>query len=165
MRGSSGGWCEPAYVAWPRLESGRLDTDGDAFRMMYHVPGIEGLHALRDSLGVIVRAKLPIGRDGRNRPSLFPFCTATGRNAHGKSLYNAHAGMRSFMVFPPDAIGVYLDWRTQEVGVAAARSEDPALIAAYRGGDVYHALAALRPNQRPRSQALEEEQSRPCASA
>ena len=108
---------------------------------MYHVPGIEGLHALRDSLGVIVRAKLPIGRDGRNRPSLFPFCTATGRNAHAKSLFNAHAGMRSFMVFPPDTIGAYLDWRTQEVGVAAALSEDPALIDAYRGGDVYHALA------------------------
>jgi hypothetical protein len=35
--------------AWPRLESGRLDLDGDAFRLMYHVPGIEGLHALRDS--------------------------------------------------------------------------------------------------------------------
>ena len=80
--------------AWPRLESGQLDIDGDAFRLMYHVPGIEGLHALRDSLGVIVRAKLPIGADGRNRPSLFPFCTATGRNAHAKSLYNAHAGMR-----------------------------------------------------------------------
>ena len=106
-------------LAWPRFESGQLDIDGDAFRLMYHVPGIEGLHALRDSLGVIVRAKLPIGRDGRNRPSLFPFCTATGRNAHAKSLYNAHAGMRSFMVFPEDAIGVYLDWRTQEVGVAA----------------------------------------------
>ena len=74
--------------------------DSDAFRLMYHVPGIEGLHALRDSLGFIVRARLPIGRDGRNRPSLFPFCTATGRNAHAKSLYNAHAGMRSFMVFP-----------------------------------------------------------------
>ena len=25
--------------------------------MMYHVPGIEGLHALRDSLGVIVKAQ------------------------------------------------------------------------------------------------------------
>ena len=96
---------------------------------MYHVPGIEGLHALRDSLGVIVRAKLPIGRDGRNRPSLFPFCTATGRNAHAKSLFNAHAGMRSFMVFPPDTIGVYLDWRTQEVGIAAALSGDEALMA------------------------------------
>jgi DNA polymerase family A len=128
-------------TAWPRLESGQLDIDGDAFRLMYHVPGIENLHALRDSLGVIVRARIPIGRDGRNRPSLFPFCTATGRNAHAKSLYNAHAGMRSFMVFPPDMIGVYLDWRTQEVGVAAAHSDDRALIDAYNTGDVYYKFA------------------------
>jgi DNA polymerase I len=128
-------------LAWPRLQSGRLNIDGDAFRLMYHVPGIENLHALHDSLGVIVRAKLPIGRDGRNRPSLFPFGTATGRNAHGKSLFNAHASMRSLMVFSPDKIGLYLDWRTQEVGIAAARSEDPVLMADYRGGDVYYALA------------------------
>jgi hypothetical protein len=59
--------------AWPRLESGQLDIDSDAFRLMYHAhPGIEGLHALRDSIGFIVKARLPIGRDGRNRPSLFP---------------------------------------------------------------------------------------------
>jgi DNA polymerase I len=130
-------------TAWPRLESGKLDIDGDAFRMMSHIPGIEALHALRDTLGVIVRAKLPIGHDGRNRPSLFPFCTATGRNAHAKSLFNAHASVRSFMAFSPDAIGVYLDWRTQEVGIAAALSEDRALIEAYRDGDVYHSLALV----------------------
>jgi DNA polymerase I len=128
-------------VAWPRLDSGRLDTHGDAFRLMYHVPGIEELHALRDSLRVIQNAKLPIGRDGRNRASLFPFGTATGRNAHCRSLYNAHAGMRSFMVFPPGKIGLYLDWRTQEVAVAAALSGDKALIEAYQQGDVYHAFA------------------------
>ena len=127
-------------VAWPRLDSGRLNIDSDAFRLMYHVPGIEGLHALRDSLGFIVKARLPIGRDGRNRPSLFPFGTATGRNAHAKSPYNAHAGMRGFMMFPRDAIGAYLDWRTQEIGVAAALSGDTALMDAYRTGDVYHAL-------------------------
>ena len=130
-------------AAWPRLDSGRLGVDSDAFRLMYHVPGIEGLHALRDSLGFIVKARLPIGRDGRNRPSLFPFGTATGRNAHTKSPYNAHAGMRSFMVFPHDAIGAYLDWRTQEVGVAAALSGDSALMDAYRAGDIYHALACV----------------------
>ena len=130
-------------AAWPRLDSGRLNVDSDAFRLMYHVPGIEGLHALRDSLSFIVKARLPIGRDGRNRPSLFPFCTATGRNAHAKSPYNAHAGMRGFMVFPRDAIGVYLDWRTQEIGVAAALSGDTALIDAYRAGDIYHALALV----------------------
>ena len=130
-------------VAWPRLESGRLDVDSDAFRLMYHEPGIEKLHALKDSLGVIVRAKLPIGTDGRNRPSLFPFGTATGRNAHTKSLYNAHAAMRSFMVFPPDTIGVYLDWRSQEVGIAAALSGDEQLKRDYSEADVYYALAKL----------------------
>jgi DNA polymerase I-like protein with 3'-5' exonuclease and polymerase domains len=130
-------------TAWPRTESGRLQIDSDAFRLMYHVPGIEGLHALKDSLGVIVRAKLPVGRDGRNRPSLFPFCTATGRNAHAKSLYNAHAGMRSFMVFPPDTIGVYIDWRTQEVGIGAGLCGDQQYIDDYNSGDVYHALAKL----------------------
>jgi DNA polymerase family A len=125
----------------PRLKSGQFDISGDAFRLMYHVPGIEELHALRDSIGFIVRANIPIGPDHRNRPSLFPFGTATGRNAHAKSLFNAHAGMRSFMVFPPDTIGVYLDWRTQEVGVVAVQSGDLALQEAYRSGDVYHALA------------------------
>jgi hypothetical protein len=103
---------------------------------MYHCPGVEGLHALRDCISFLVRARLPIGRDGRNRPSLFPFGTTTGRNAHRGSPYNAHAGVRSFIVFPPDKIGVYLDWRTQEVGIAAAKSGDQALLAAYRGGDV-----------------------------
>ena len=93
--------------------------------------------------GFIVKARLPIGKDGRNRPSLFPFGTATGRNAHSKSPYNAHAGMRSFMVFPAGTIGFYLDWRSQEVGVAAAQSGDQNLIADYLGGDVYHALARL----------------------
>jgi DNA polymerase I-like protein with 3'-5' exonuclease and polymerase domains len=108
---------------------------------MYHVPGVEALHALRDSIGFIAKARLPIGRDGRNRPSLFPFGTATGRNAHAKSPFNAHAGVRSFMVFPREALGCYLDWRTQEIGVAAALSGDEALMRDYGGGDIYHALA------------------------
>ena len=135
-------WLVHARVAaWPRKDSGRLDLESDAFRLMYHVPGIEGLHALRDSIGFIAKARLPIGHDGRNRPSLFPFATATGRNAHAKSPFNAHAGVRSFIVFPPGSIGVYLDWRTQEVAVAAARSDDEALKRAYLGGDVYYTLA------------------------
>src|SRR5262249_48571852 len=128
-------------AAWPRKDSGKLDLESDAFRLMYHVPGIEGLHALRDTIGFIAKARLPIGRDGRNRPSLFPFATATGRNAHAKSPFNAHAAVRSFIVFPPGSLGVYLDWRTQEVGVAAAAANDEALKAAYRGGDVYYTLA------------------------
>ena len=67
--------------------------------MMSHYPGVAGIYALREVLSFI---RSPIGRDGRNRPSLMPFGTATGRNAHSKSIYNTHAGLRSFMVFPPD---------------------------------------------------------------
>jgi DNA polymerase I len=130
-------------TAWPRLDSGRLDLEGDAFKLMYHIPGIEELHALRDSLRIISKANLPIGKDGRNRPSLFPFGTTTGRNGHSKSIFNTHAGMYSFIRFPKDSIGVNLDWRTQEVGIAASLSGDKALIEAYLGGDVYHALARL----------------------
>jgi DNA polymerase-1 len=134
--------CErPPVVAWPRLPSGKLALDSDAFKLMYHVPGIEGLHALRDVVGFINKASLPISSDGRNHPSLFPFGTATGRNAHAKSPFNTHAGMRSFIKFPADKIGCYLDWRTQEVGIHAGSSGCEALQAAYRSGDVYHHFA------------------------
>jgi DNA polymerase I len=130
--------------AWPRLESGKIQIDGDAFKLMYGAhKAIEGLHALRDALGVIVRARIPIGPDGRNRPSLFPFGTATGRNAQAKSLFNAHAGMRSFMLFPQDTIAVYVDWRCQEIAVAGAHSGDKRLMNDYASGDTYHALAHM----------------------
>jgi DNA polymerase I len=128
---------------WPRLHGGDgpLEISGDAFKMMSFIPKIADLHALRDAINVVVRAKLPIGRDGRNRPSLFPYGAKSGRNAHAKSLFNAHAGMRSFIIFEEGTHAVYLDWRTQEVGVAAAHSDDPALKAAYNTGDIYHAYA------------------------
>jgi hypothetical protein len=126
---------------WPRLDSGALDLDSDAFRLMSVFPGVEAIHALRDTLNFISKAKLPIGRDGRNRPSLFPFGTASGRNAHAKSIFNAHAGMRSLIVFPTDKIGTYLDWRTQEVGIAAHESGDENLKRDYLTEDVYHAIA------------------------
>jgi hypothetical protein len=57
-------------TAWPRLDSGALNLKSDAFRLMYHVQGIEKLHALRDSLGFIAKARLPIGRDGRIQTKL-----------------------------------------------------------------------------------------------
>ena len=142
-------------ASWPRLDSGALQIDSDAFRMMYHArpknedhpqwhdKAIEELHALRDTLGVIMKARIPIGPDGRNRPSLFPFGTATGRNAQAKTLYNAHASMRSFMRSSASKILLYLDWRTQEVGVAASRSGDERLIEDYLAGDIYHSLAMM----------------------
>jgi hypothetical protein len=127
---------------WPMTASGRLKTDDDAFKIMHHLPGIEGLHALKHSMSVIARAKLPIS-GGRNRPSIFPFGTVSGRNAHSKSLFNAHAGMRGLMKFPRGKVAAYLDWRTQEIAVAGSCSGDEQLIEDYRSGDIYHKLAMI----------------------
>ena len=161
-------WLVGAGVAaWPRLESGQLDIDSDAFRMMYHIPGIEGLHALRDSLGFIARREAcRSGATGATGRACFRSAPRPAATRTRKSLYNAHAGMRSFMVFPPDTIGAYLDWRTQEVGVAAARVRrrraDGRL---RRRRRLSRARSAVRPHRRPGPDALEEQTTRPCASA
>jgi DNA polymerase I-like protein with 3'-5' exonuclease and polymerase domains len=47
------------------------------------------------------------------------------------------------MLFEPDAVGFYLDWRSQEVAVAAALFGDERLRAEYKSGDIYHALALM----------------------
>jgi hypothetical protein len=129
---------------WPRLKSGQLDIGSDAFRLMYSAhPGIENLHYLRDSIGFIKKARLPIGPDGRNRPSLHPFATATSRNAHSKSPFNASAGVRSFMTCPDDSVMFYLDYRSQEPGIAGWLSQDKRLMDDYAAGDIYHSYAHM----------------------
>ncbi len=157
------GWSAPVSLLGHVWTAAVGNSTATPSGMMYHLPGIEGLHALRDSVGFIAKARLPIGRDGRNRPSLFPFQTATGRNAHARSPYNAHAGVRSFIVFPSDTVGAYLDWRAQEAGLAAVQSGDQALMDAYRGGDIYHGLALMWVHHRPRSAALEGREPRDAA--
>jgi hypothetical protein len=84
-----------------------------------------------------------IGRDGRNRPSLFPFGTTTGRNAHRRSPYNAHAGVRGFIIAPEGSFVDYSHWRSQEVGVGAAVFRDRVLRDDYVGGDIYHSVARM----------------------
>ena len=102
---------------------------------MYHVPGIEGLHALRDSLGVIVQGE---ASDWTRRPEPaepFPVLHRDrAQCAQSRACTTpTPACVRSWSSHRTQ-IGVYLDWRTQEVGVAAALSGDQALIEAYRGG-------------------------------
>ena len=141
-------------------------SDGDAFRMMYLITRrSRELHALRDSLGVIVRAKLPIGPDGRNRPSIFPFGTATGRNAHARSpvQFSRRDALADALPAPARSASIWIG-KAQEIGVAAARSGD----LLYTGG--LHQRRRLsrvgsdrEPNTRSGSDALEEDQPRRAA--
>ena len=129
---------------WPRLESGQLDIDGDAFRLMYHVPGIEGLHALRDSLGVIVqrqaadraRRSQPAERCFRSAPR--PAATRTPRACTTRT----PACARSWCSRPTRSAPISIGARRRSA-LPPPLSGDDALMDDYRGGDVYHALARL----------------------
>ena len=129
-------------TAWPRLDSGKIQIDGDAFKIMYHVPGIEELHALKDSLGVIVRAKLPIGPDGRNRPSLFPFCTATGRNAHARACSTPMPACAASSPFRPTR-SAFISTGGRRRSALPPHYPKTGIDGRLSGGDVYYALAVM----------------------
>jgi DNA polymerase I-like protein with 3'-5' exonuclease and polymerase domains len=88
--------------------------------------------------------KLEIGSDGRNRSWFNPLGTKTGRNnpSTNRSLFGLPHTMRSLMKPGPGMAIAQIDYGAQEVGIAAALSGDPALMADYRAGDPYRAFAA-----------------------
>src|SRR5262245_3988609 len=88
--------------------------------------------------------KLEIGSDGRNRFWMNPFGTKTGRNnpSTNRALLGLPHTMRSFMKPPPGMAIAQIDYGSQEIGIAAALSKDPALIADYLSGDPYRTFAA-----------------------
>ena len=88
-------------------------------------------------------SSLAIGRDGRHRAPLCPFASRTSRNQPGSaaSLMAAPGWLRR-LIKPDAGKGVAIvDWAQQEFGIAAALSGDQRMIADYRTGDPYLALA------------------------
>jgi hypothetical protein len=87
--------------------------------------------------------KLEIGSDGRNRRWLNPLGTKTGRNnpSTNRYIFGLPHTMRSFIKPGPGMALAQLDIGNEEIGVAAALSRDPQLIADYLSGDVYREFA------------------------
>ena len=85
----------------------------------------------------------------------FRLAPPPGETRTPKALFNAHAAMRSFMMFPNDNIAIYLDWRTQEVGVAAALPAMNVGRRLRRWRYLSRAGRDVRPHQRHQHQALE----------
>ena len=139
-------WLAAAGVTeWPRLDSGALQLDGDAFRMMYpRPPGDRGAAcAARGSRRH--RARPDPDRPRRSQPSEpvsvrhrhRPQCAGQEPVQHPRQHALAHEGStrrRSGFIWTGEP---------QEVGIAAARSGDEALARDYASGDVYHALAEM----------------------
>jgi DNA polymerase I len=131
-------------IAWPRLESGRLDMGDDTFRQMARSnPVVSPLRELRSSLSEMRLADLAVGRDGRNRTLLSPFRARSGRNqpSNSKFIFGPSVWLRGLIQPPPGHAVAYIDWSQQEFGIAAALSGDANMKAAYFSGDPYLAFA------------------------
>jgi hypothetical protein len=95
-------------------------------------------------IDAIKNLKLEIGSDGRNRCWLNPCGTKTGRNnpSTNRELLGLPHTMRSFMKPGPGKAIAQVDIGNEEIGIAAALSGDPVLIADYQSGDPYLRFAA-----------------------
>jgi hypothetical protein len=132
-------------IPWPRLPSGQLDLQDETFRQAARMyAAVAPLRELRSSLSAFrLGVNLSVGGGGRNRCGLRPFWTKTGRNqpSNAEYIFGPSVWIRS-LVRPPEGCAIaYIDWRQQEIGIAAALSGDPAMQAAYRSGDFYLAFA------------------------
>jgi hypothetical protein len=137
-------WLARAGIPWPRLRSGELALDDGTFRdMAVSYPALLPLRQLRQALDMLHLADLPIGSDGRNRCLLSPFGTITGRCAPSTSrfIFARPAWMRSLIRPEEGRALAYIDWSSQEYGIGAVLSRDPAMIADYAAGDPYLGFA------------------------
>jgi len=116
--------------------------------MIETYPLLKHFYEDKRMIDAVKNLKLEIGSDGRNRSWLNPFGTKTGRNnpSTNRYIFGLPHTMRSFMKPLPGTAIAQADFGAQEIGIAAAYSRDPVLIADYLSGDPYSqfAAAALR---------------------
>ena len=120
-------------IPWPRLASGALALDDDTFRDMAKTyPALQPLRELRHALGELRLEALAVGADGRNRCLLSAFRSRTGRNqpSNSKFIFGPATWLRSLIRPEPGMALAYVDFSSQEMGIAAALSGDPALLEA-----------------------------------
>jgi DNA polymerase I len=138
-------WLEQHEIPWPRLASGSLRLDDDTWKeMARRRPVLEPLRQVRKTLALMRGGiALPVGADGRARCMLSPYGTITGRNAPKSSefIFAYPAWLRSLVRPAPGRVIAYIDWCSQEHGIAAALSRDAQMMRAYQTGDPYLAAA------------------------
>jgi DNA polymerase I-like protein with 3'-5' exonuclease and polymerase domains len=131
-------------IGWPKYQDGALKVDADTFRdQARRWPGIQPLHELRSTLSGMRLTGLEVGSDGRNRCLLSPFQAVTGRNqpSNTKFVFGPATWMRG-LIKPPEGYGLaYIDFASQEIGIAAALSGDELMAEGYRYGDPYIVFA------------------------
>lgn len=80
---------------WPVTACGRLSLADDTFKVMAaRYPRLVLLRELRSTLIHLHDLKLTVGKDGRNRFSVAPFRSVTGRNDPASSKFRLPLGLQ-----------------------------------------------------------------------
>ena len=140
------GYLADNEIDWPRTAVGYLSLERETFKYMAkRYPQLAPLKDLRRTLAELRLERLAIGPDGRNRVLLSPFGASTGRNApsNNKFIFGPAKWIRGLVKPPEGRALAYIDWTSQEVYIAAALSDDRALLAAVQSGDPYLAFAKM----------------------
>jgi DNA polymerase I-like protein with 3'-5' exonuclease and polymerase domains len=130
---------------WPRTDSGALITASKTMeRMGFEYPEIEPIRKVKKLLDGFDRFELGIHEtDEVCRAGWRPFASSTGRNQPlGKNICSNHGKhIRGLIQAKEGRVIVELDIAQEEFGIAAALSQDPAMMETYRSGDPYMTFA------------------------
>lgn len=133
-------------IPWETTATGRLRTDDEYFSERCKLfPQLLPLKDLRYVLGQFRLTDLAIGTDGRNRSSLRPFSSKTGRNQPSSSKYIfGNAKWVRSLIKPENGKAIaYIDYEQQEFGIASALSNDTVMQSVYMSGDPYIEFAKI----------------------
>jgi hypothetical protein len=159
VRGENGEWsfsmekfdayCAHEGIAWPRLESGKLNMQRKVFEdMSKGRPQLEDLRQLRHTRDKMRKIKLAVGADGRNRTVLWPFKAKTSRTQPKASqwIFSPAVWLRSLIKPGPGMAVAYIDYSSMEFLIAAVLSDGHcgpvnAMLDMYLSGDPYLSFA------------------------
>jgi DNA polymerase I-like protein with 3'-5' exonuclease and polymerase domains len=136
-------WCldneiPPPEVYDRKIRGPRFSVANDALKEIeHHHPFIAKARQDQKTLKMFKKNTMVVDAvNGRHYFDIVPFRTITGRNAPKGFLFNAPKWMR-FLAVPesPDHALVYVDYKAQEIGIAAHLSGDPAMQEMYRAKD------------------------------
>jgi DNA polymerase I len=125
---------------WQKTPKHRLKTKEDYLQEMARQhPALQPFADLVKRIGDLRQFGLTIGSDGRARYPVMPFKADTGRNQPKAKqfLFAQSSWTRGFITSTPAEAFAYSDWTAAEFAIAAALSQDPAMLDAYKSGDPY----------------------------
>ena len=120
------GYLEREGIAWPQLETGKLNMRRKTFdEMSKGWPQLEELRQLRHARDKMRRIKLAVGKDGRNRTVLWPFKAKTSRTQPKASqwIFSPAVWLRSLIKPEPGTAVAYIDYSSMEFLIAASLSD------------------------------------------